>query len=108
MITSHLHFDHCGQNHRFSHASVIVQRAEVEAAKAAHYTVADWAFPADVELTVVDGDCDVAPGVSIVATPGHTCGHQSVVVDGADGFRTVVCCQASWDAASYADAAARR
>jgi N-acyl homoserine lactone hydrolase len=105
VITSHLHFDHCGQNHRFAHASVIVQRTEVEAANEAHYTVGEWAFPADVQLTVVDGDHDVAPGVRIIATPGHTCGHQSVLIVGADGVRTVVCCQASWDVASYAAAA---
>ena len=48
VISSHLHFDHCGQNHRFSHAAVIVQHAEVEAAKAPFYTVAEWAFPPDV------------------------------------------------------------
>ena len=50
---------------------------------------------------MIDGDHDVAPGVRIVATPGHTCGHQSVLVEGTDGLRTLVCCQASWDVASY-------
>ena len=32
VITSHLHFDHCGQNHRFTGARVIVQQSEFEAA----------------------------------------------------------------------------
>ena len=34
VITSHLHFDHCGQNDRFAGASILVQGAEVEAASA--------------------------------------------------------------------------
>ncbi|MGA7758604.1 MAG: MBL fold metallo-hydrolase, partial [Ilumatobacteraceae bacterium] len=38
VITSHLHFDHCGQNNRFVHARVLVQRAEVEAAREPLYT----------------------------------------------------------------------
>jgi Transposase len=34
MISSHLRFDHCGQNNRFPHASNRVQRADVNAASA--------------------------------------------------------------------------
>jgi N-acyl homoserine lactone hydrolase len=100
VITSHLHFDHCGQNDRFPRSSIVVQRAEVEAAREPMYTVPEWAFPRGVELTVIDGDHEVAAGVSVIATPGHTPGHQSVLIDGPDGLRTIVCCQASWDVAS--------
>jgi excisionase family DNA binding protein len=32
---------------------------------------------------VIDGDHDVVAGVRVVATPGHTPGHQSVVIDDA-------------------------
>lgn len=100
VITSHLHFDHCGQNHRFGRARIIVQRAEVEAANAPLYTVPDWAFPPGIDLMVIDGDHDVAAGVRVIATPGHTPGHQSVVIDD-DGLRTVVCCQAAWNVSSF-------
>lgn len=101
VITSHLHFDHCGQNHRFEHAQVLVQEAEVEAARVPQYTVEAWAFPPGIELTSIDGDHQVSPAVRIVATPGHTPGHQSVVVEGGEGLRTVVCCQAAWDASAF-------
>jgi N-acyl homoserine lactone hydrolase len=101
VISSHLHFDHCGQNNRFPHASILVQRAEVEAATATRYTVREWAFPPGVELTVIEGDLEVAPDVHIIATPGHTPGHQSVLIDGSDGNRTIVCCQASWTVGSF-------
>jgi N-acyl homoserine lactone hydrolase len=33
----------------------------------------------------VNGVADIAPGVRVVPTPGHTPGHQSVAVDTADG-----------------------
>ena len=104
VISSHLHFDHCGQNDRFPNAAIIVQHAEVEAAKAAHYTVADWAFPPGVELTMIDGDVEVAPRVHVIATPGDTCGHQSVLVDDSEAGRTIVCCQASWSVVNFVDA----
>ncbi len=100
VITSHLHFDHCGQNHRFPHAKIFVQRAEVEAAKAEFYTVPEWAFPPTVDLTVMNGNYDVAAGVHVIWTPGHTPGHQSVVIDDG-GLRTVVCCQAAWESRSF-------
>lgn len=101
VITSHLHFDHCGQNDRFPHARVLVQSAEVEAARAPFYTVPEWAFPDDVELIEIDGDHQVAPGIEIIATPGHTVGHQSVLIDDGSGLRTIACCQASWDVESF-------
>ena len=100
VITSHLHFDHCGQNHRFPGSRIIVQQAEVDAAKAPTYTIPEWAFPASVDLDVIEGDHEVAPGVSVVATPGHTPGHQSVLIEHQNGTRTIVCCQASWNVAS--------
>jgi N-acyl homoserine lactone hydrolase len=71
VITSHLHFDHCGQNHRFSRSRIIVQRTEVEAAKAPLYTVPEWAFSPMVELDMIDGDHQVAAGIRIISTGSH-------------------------------------
>jgi glyoxylase-like metal-dependent hydrolase (beta-lactamase superfamily II) len=33
--------------------------------------------------------------------PGHTPGHQSVLIEDDDGQRTIACCQASWDIESF-------
>ena len=44
VITSHLHFDHCGQNDRFAGSTILVQQAEVDAAAAEFYTVQEWAL----------------------------------------------------------------
>lgn len=87
LVLTHLHFDHCGQSRRFR-APTYVQRAEMEAARAPRYTVPDWIPDGDVRL--IDGDVDIADGVRLLATPGHTPGHQSVLVSAADGAALVL------------------
>ena len=83
IVNSHLHFDHCGQNHALS-CNVAVQRAELTAATEPLYTVPDWAaIPAD-RAVIIDGDTELAAGVTAMLTPGHTPGHQAVVVRSAD------------------------
>ena len=46
VITSHLHFDHCGQNDRFGRFAILVQRAEVDAAQGAALHGAGVGVPA--------------------------------------------------------------
>lgn len=79
VILSHLHFDHCGQQGSLD-ASVYVQRAELEAAAEPGYTVPQWGAVPAQRLRTVDGDSEIADGVRLLATPGHTPGHQSVVI----------------------------
>jgi glyoxylase-like metal-dependent hydrolase (beta-lactamase superfamily II) len=33
----------------------------------------------------LDGEIEVAPGLRVIPTPGHTAGHQSLVLDAEDG-----------------------
>src|SRR5213078_2972812 len=49
----------------------------------------DWFDFAGARFELLDGDAEVLPGVRVVATPGHTVGHQSVVVDG-DGEELMI------------------
>jgi N-acyl homoserine lactone hydrolase len=66
-------------------APVFVQATEHTEAQDPRYTVADWAaIPAD-RLRLVHGDEEILPGIRLVATPGHTPGHQSVVIQTRDG-----------------------
>jgi len=85
VINTHLHFDHCGGNRRLAGVQTFVQRAELEAAVEPDYLV-DWVhFPGEsyVEL---DGDAALFEGVSVLFTPGHSPGHQSVLVEADDGL----------------------
>ena len=81
VVNTHLHFDHCGWNAVFPHAPFWVQRAEVVRARRESPELADWWDFAGARFELLDGDATIADGVRIVATPGHTRGHQSVVVD---------------------------
>ena len=89
VINSHLHFDHCGQNAVFKHAPFYIQRSEVERARKERSTV-EWFDFAGARFELIDGDAEIAEGVRVVATPGHTVGHQSVLVDTPDGGAVMI------------------
>ncbi len=101
IVNTHLHFDHCGQNRAFAGVPIVVQRAEREAARVAGYTVPAWVDFAGASYELVDGDREIAAGVSVLATPGHAPGHQSVLVRAADGL-VLIAGQAAQDARSFA------
>jgi glyoxylase-like metal-dependent hydrolase (beta-lactamase superfamily II) len=81
IVNSHLHFDHCGANPMFPGTVILAQEAEHEAALQPHYTVRDCIEFPGATMTAVSGEVEVLPGVTIVPTPGHTPGHQSLVVE---------------------------
>jgi N-acyl homoserine lactone hydrolase len=85
VINTHLHFDHCGGNRRFAGTPTYVQAAELAAAVEPDYLVEWVRFPGEsyVEL---DGDAELFDGVSVLFTPGHSAGHQSVVVETGEGL----------------------
>ncbi|HYW27030.1 MAG TPA: MBL fold metallo-hydrolase, partial [Terriglobales bacterium] len=89
VVNTHLHFDHCGQNAVFRHAPFYVQRAELDRARQEAPWLTDWFDFAGARFELLDGDAEVLPGVRVVATPGHTSGHQSVVIDG-DGEELLI------------------
>lgn len=94
VVNTHLHFDHCGQNST-TPAPCYVQRAEVESAKKPRYTVPEWASIPGDRLRQLDGEAEIADGVVMLPTPGHTPGHQSVLVESTAG-RAVIAGQAAW------------
>lgn len=100
IVNTHLHFDHCGQNAALPHAAVWVQRAEVAAAAERFYSVPDWTSIPPSRARTIDGDEVIAEGVTILSTPGHTPGHQSVLVD-AGGERQLVVGQACYLCSAY-------
>lgn len=98
VINSHFHFDHCGCNTLFPRATFIVQRPEMEMARAPNspYNPAYWDKPFDYRL--VNGEHDVFGDGTLVLlpTPGHTCGHQSLWVRPATGINFVLTADACY------------
>jgi glyoxylase-like metal-dependent hydrolase (beta-lactamase superfamily II) len=86
VVQSHLHFDHAGGLGWLTHAPILVQREELAFAmdppvyQAAIYLRDD--FGMDLKWQELDGDHDVFGDgrVTVISTPGHTRGHQSLLV----------------------------
>jgi N-acyl homoserine lactone hydrolase len=99
VVNCHLHFDHCGGNPAMAGRPVFTQRAELSTAR----TTEDYTLPPLIDYPgahyeELDGETEILPGVVILPTPGHTAGHQSVVVARKDG--TVIVAGQSHDNAS--------
>jgi N-acyl homoserine lactone hydrolase len=102
VINTHLHFDHCGQNAVFGHAPFYVQRAELDRMRREARELHDWFGFMNARFELVDGDAEILPGLSVVATPGHTVGHQCVVVRG-DAGDDLLIGDAAYTPRQYAD-----
>jgi N-acyl homoserine lactone hydrolase len=81
IANSHLHFDHCGNNPLFPGVPIYAQERELEAAREPWYTAPEWVDFPGAEYRSIEGDIEVSDSMHIVATPGHTSGHQSIVLD---------------------------
>ncbi len=79
VVSTHLHFDHAGGNRMFPDTDIVVQRAEYDAAQAQD-NYFDCCKDPSLRYRFVDGDLELVPGVTLLSTPGHTPGHQSVLV----------------------------
>lgn len=109
VVNCHLHFDHCGGNPELAGAPIFTQRAELTTARTVSgHTLPELVDFAGVHYEELDGEAEINPGVLIIPTPGHTAGHQSVVVREADG--TVIVAGQSHDHATAftGDVLARR
>jgi N-acyl homoserine lactone hydrolase len=103
----HLHFDHCGGNVLLAGVPIVAQATELALARGADYTVPELVDFPGVAYRELDGEAEIWPGVWIIPTPGHTDGHQSLVVRQDDG--TIVLAGQAHDFASeFAGAALAR
>lgn len=82
VINTHLDFDHCGGNRLFPGVPIHVQRLELAAPRAPR----EWVRFDGATYVEHDGEAEVLPGVRLLPTPGHTRGHQSVLVDTPGGL----------------------
>jgi len=89
VILTHLHWDHSGGLRFFGHCPVMVQKVEYRFAfnpdsfVSGQYMRNHFDFPLNYNL--LEGDQIILPGMSVIKTPGHTPGHQSILVKMASG-----------------------
>lgn len=84
VINTHLHFDHCGNNRQFRKAKFLVQTDEVRYAyfpdRFQRISYLREFFDVGCEFLPIKGKYTVEEGIDLLPTPGHTVGHQSVLV----------------------------
>jgi N-acyl homoserine lactone hydrolase len=107
VVNCHLHADHAGQNVAFPGAPIYVQPAEWAAARDPDYTVRSWVEGPGIEYRRLAGDRELMPGVRILSTPGHSPGHQSLLVETDEG-PTILAGQALYSAGEWAGSAGAR
>ncbi len=83
VVSTHFDVDHAGHHDAFPNAEHVVQREQYDLARADHprFTPArnHWDHPA-LRYRLVDGDTELLPGLTLIATSGHALGHQSVLI----------------------------
>jgi N-acyl homoserine lactone hydrolase len=97
VINSHLHHDHCANNSAFPQAEFFVSLAEWEYAQSPMsnqqvlYNQSWLDHPLGLfDYTMVQQDFyEVLPGLRLIRTPGHTPGHQSLLVNTDEGVLCV-------------------
>lgn len=85
VVNCHLHFDHSGGNPLFPSTPILVQPAELSAARGGGHCPEHLIGFTGARYEELSGETEISPGLWVVPTPGHTAGHQSLVVRRADG-----------------------
>ena len=86
IINSHLHFDHCGGNKHLVAATTYLHREELREARTPEpferFGYADKGYDhPDASFSLLEGDVELARGLHLFHTPGHTVGHYSLLVE---------------------------
>jgi 4-pyridoxolactonase len=85
LVNSHLHIDHVGGNKLFAgtrtviHANEVAQARDPEPFEFFGYSDKSWDYDG-LALETVSGDIELAKGIFLYETPGHTVGHYSLLL----------------------------
>lgn len=109
VVNTHLHFDHCGWNTivapsdqnsyipTFPKATYIIQKEEWydathpnERTRASYFKENFLPLEISGQLTLIEGEYEIVPGVKVMNTIGHTKGHQSVIIE-SKGKKALYC-----------------
>ena len=89
VVNSHLHIDHVGGNQLFKGTGVrhVIHEREVAQARNHEpfeffgYSDKSWDYEG-ANIETFSGDTELARGIRLIETPGHTIGHCSVLLEG--------------------------
>jgi glyoxylase-like metal-dependent hydrolase (beta-lactamase superfamily II) len=85
VVNCHLHFDHIGGNPLFPGTPILTQAAEMALVHSGGHTFEPLVDFPGATYEQLSGEAEIRPGLWIIPTPGHTAGHQSLVIRRPDG-----------------------
>lgn len=97
VVNSHLHIDHVGGNKHFKgtkaknllHAKELAQGRNHEPFEFYGYSDKSWDYEG-ANFIPITGDVELAKGLWLFETPGHTVGHYSLLVRGDEGAKPML------------------
>ena len=92
VILTQLHYDHMAGASEFPKARFLIQRSELEFAQNPHPLFASWyrkGLLDRLNFEVISGDSKLSEEISVISTPGHTPGGQSVCIKTAQGVAII-------------------
>jgi N-acyl homoserine lactone hydrolase len=95
LVITHGDIDHVGGIDGFPHATLVTSRIEREGGRPRYFGDArpvEW--PAHARYRLLDGDDELAAGVTVLFTPGHSPGHLSLLVTLRETGLVVLACDA--------------
>jgi len=92
IVITHVHFDHFSDIvNEYKNARIHIQKKEYEFTLNSPHPwfqemidinlLEEIAKEDESRLNLIDGECELLPGIRTIMTPGHTSGHQSVLVE---------------------------
>ena len=92
VILTHLHWDHCGNNHIFKRAEFVLQEEEmryaicplpIQGVPYESFSIGTSPLWLDTmsQFVTIGGDKELVPGITLLHLPGHTPGFQGVLVE---------------------------
>lgn len=94
VISTHLHWDHGYGVLKLKNAEIIIQRCEIQFAVAPEPSSEEKRFETDIkttlpyflrcwqQMTFIDGDVELRPGLQTIFLPGHSPGSMGMLIDG--------------------------
>ena len=97
VINTHMHHDHLGGNKFFPDAIHVAQKDEYRFAMypdnafSERYKI-ETDLPEQLNWKLVEGEAELLPGISLIPTPGHSPGHQAILLHDAPGVGPLIYC----------------
>jgi N-acyl homoserine lactone hydrolase len=94
VISTHFHGDHSGGHKYFPDTPILVQQNELTVLDDENYSPAECRLK-DLNYQVINGDYQLCDNIRLIYTPGHSPGHQSILINTVSSGYILLCIDAA-------------